>query len=82
MKVAVNGKVVDIEVNGTIPDAPVYVQIKELKQKLADTDYQAIKFAEGELTESEYAPTKAQRKAWRDRINELEKVSSGGIKNV
>ena len=43
-----------------------------LKLKLRDTDYQAIKFAEGEITESEYAEIKAQRRAWRVEINLLE----------
>lgn len=47
-------------------------EIDELKAQLAATDYQAIKYAEGELTEEEYAPTKAQRREWRARINELE----------
>ena len=49
------------------------MQIAELKQKLNDTDYQAIKFAEGWLTDQEYAPIKAQRQLWRDEINKLEK---------
>jgi hypothetical protein len=53
-------------------------EISELKQKLRDTDYQAIKFAEGELSEDEYAYMKAQRRAWRDRINELEGIIGGG----
>lgn len=48
-------------------------KIHELKFKLAETDYQAIKFAEGLITESDYAEVKAQRQAWRDEINELEK---------
>ena len=47
-------------------------EIIALKQQLFATDYQAIKYAEGELTEEEYAETKAKRKAWRERINELE----------
>lgn len=51
-------------------------EIYELKQKLRDTDYQAIKFAEGELPEDEYADMRAQRRAWRDRINELEAAIS------
>ena len=46
-------------------------EIAKLKQKLFDTDYQAIKFAEGLFTAEEYAERKAQRQAWRDRINEL-----------
>lgn len=48
------------------------MKIKELKRNLADTDYQAIKYAEGVLTESEYAPMKAQREKWRAEINALE----------
>ena len=47
-------------------------EIAALKQKLADTDYQAIKYAEGCYTEEEYAPIKAQRQAWRNKINELQ----------
>lgn len=47
-------------------------RIAELKQLLAESDYKAIKFAEGWLTADEYADTKAQRQAWRDEINELE----------
>ena len=47
-------------------------EIVELKRKLSDTDYKAIKYAEGFLTEEEYKETKAQRQMWRDRVNELE----------
>lgn len=47
-------------------------EIEELKQKLKDTDYQAIKYAEGQISDEEYTPIKAERKSWRDRINELE----------
>lgn len=50
----------------------IIMQIDALKEHLKDTDYQAIKYAEGELTESEYAPMKQQRKAWREEIRELE----------
>lgn len=48
------------------------LRIIQLKQLLSDTDYQAIKYAEGVLTEEEYADMKAQRIAWRKEINELE----------
>lgn len=58
-----------------VHEPTVEEQIAELKQKLADTDYQAIKYAEGWITEEEYAPIKAQRQEWRDAINALE---SGG----
>lgn len=47
-------------------------EIARLKEQLTDTDYKAIKYAEGWLTADEYAETKAQRQQWRDRINELE----------
>lgn len=47
-------------------------KIAELKYKLMQTDYQAIKYAEGQLSEEEYAPIKAQRQLWRDEINLLE----------
>lgn len=49
-------------------------EINELKRKLSDTDYKAIKYSEGWLTDEEYAEAKAQREEWRKRINELEKM--------
>lgn len=53
------------------------IEIVILKGKLADTDYKAIKYAEGVMTAAEYAETKAQREAWRNRINTLEKITEG-----
>lgn len=50
----------------------LYIQIGTLKTKLNKTDYQAIKFAEGEMPFEEYAPIKEQRKGWRKEINDLE----------
>ena len=47
-------------------------RIKELKQKLFASDYQAIKYSEGFISEEEYAPIKAERQKWRDEINALE----------
>lgn len=47
-------------------------RIGELKRMLNKTDYQAIKFAEGEMSAEEFAPVKAQRVAWRAEINRLE----------
>lgn len=46
----------------------------ELLQKLRDTDYIAIKIAEGAVEEDEqerYEEIKAQRKEWRDQVNAL-----------
>ncbi len=48
------------------------MQIEGLKQQLANTDYKAIKFAEGLISEEDYAPIKKQRQEWRNRINLLE----------
>lgn len=79
-----NGVVTYLEVNQEAldkynaehPDTPdVEAQIAELKANLADTDYQAIKYAEGWLTDEEYEPIKEQRQAWRDEINELEAMN-------
>lgn len=47
-------------------------QINVLKSKLKATDYKAIKYAEGCLSEEEYAPIKAYRQELRDKINELQ----------
>jgi uncharacterized protein YutD len=47
-------------------------EINAYKQILTNTDYLAIKYAEGELSESEYHDTKVQRRECRDRIHELE----------
>lgn len=52
--------------------AKIDAEIAELKAKLADTDYEAIKHSEGWISDEDYAVIKAQRQAWRDRINELE----------
>ena len=49
-------------------------EIIELKKYLSDTDYKAIKYAEGEITESDYQEVKAQRHDARVRINELESL--------
>ncbi len=47
-------------------------EIWSLKGQLKRTDYQAIKFAEGEMSEEEYAPIRTKRAEWRARINLLE----------
>jgi hypothetical protein len=49
-------------------------EIVELKKYLSDTDYKAIKFAEGEITESDYQEVKSQRHDARTKINELESL--------
>lgn len=47
-------------------------EIEELKTRLLNTDYQAIKYAEGQISEEDYMPIRTQRQEWRNRINELE----------
>ena len=47
-------------------------RINELKAILKATDYQAIKYAEGEMPYEEYAPVRELRKGWRKEINDLE----------
>ena len=47
-------------------------EIQTLKKSLADTDYKAIKYAEGVMADEDYQATGIQRQAWRRRINELE----------
>ena len=47
-------------------------RISELKTNLVITDYKAIKYAEGEISEEEYGPIREQRRAWRVEINTLE----------
>jgi hypothetical protein len=54
-------------------------QIEKLKLLLANTDYKAIKFAEGIISAEEYSPIKTQRQGWRDEINSL--VSRYNLEN-
>ena len=48
------------------------LEITQLKKQLSDTDYKAIKYAEGQISEEDYASVRAERQGYRDRINELE----------
>ena len=50
-------------------------KIAELKEKLAQSDYKAIKYAEGWIDEEDYAPIKAERQEIREKINMLEKAA-------
>ena len=57
------------------------MEIRSFQQLLTNTDYKAIKYAEGAITEEEFAETKAKRQHWRDMINEyqeeLAEIESG-----
>ena len=50
----------------------IWSEINALKQLLTNTDYQAIKFAEEQISQEEFNPIKEKRIQWRARINELE----------
>lgn len=73
MKININGvtREMTAEELKQQPQASVDIQIADLKQQLADTDYKAIKFAEGMISAEDYAEIKAQRQGWRDEINAL-----------
>lgn len=52
--------------------ASINQQIRELQDKLSATDYQALKYSEGWITEKDYTEIKANRQSWRDTINQLQ----------
>lgn len=54
----------------------LFGQKAKLKKALKNTDYRALKYADGCYTEEEYAPYKAEREAWREQIREIEKTFS------
>jgi len=49
-------------------------EINALISLLKNTDYKALKYAEGAITDADYNAIKAQRQAWRARINEIEAI--------
>lgn len=77
MKKYVNGEYIEMtpeeiaELEAMAAQTNPELEINELKQKLADTDYAVIKIAEGSATVDEYADFITQRREWRKRINEL-----------
>ena len=63
---------VDLYTESELAIAANKKRINELKAFLKATDYQAIKYAEGEMPYEEYAPVRELRKGWRKEINDLE----------
>lgn len=51
-----------------------FARIKALKKYLKDTDFRALKYADGCYTEEEYKPYKDARASARTEINEIEKT--------
>ena len=49
-----------------------FIDIHNLKKYLKATDYKAIKYAEGAISEEEYVPIKAERARARETIRRLE----------
>ena len=47
-------------------------RMRTIKHLLSTSDYKAIKYAEGELSEEEYAPIREERQALRDEYNRIE----------
>lgn len=54
----------------------ISVEIEQLKQTIASTDYQVLKYIEGCYTEEEFAEIKAHREMLRNLINEKEQELS------
>lgn len=51
---------------------PLMAEIAECKALLAQSDYKALKHADGAMSDEEYSPIKAKRAEWRSRINAAE----------
>lgn len=73
----VNGVLVERDKYAELAKTRNVERIAELKRKLSETDYQAIKYAEGFISETDYEPIKTQRQAWRDEINQIEAEING-----
>lgn len=55
-------------------------EISENKRLLRDTDYKALKHADGVIPDEEYEEVKEERQTYRDRINELEALLPEALK--
>lgn len=49
----------------------LFTTIYDLKKKLKDTDYIALKAFEGSISEAEFEPIKKQREEWRKEVDAL-----------
>lgn len=50
--------------------------LAEIKVKLADSDYRALKFLDGSYTAAEYEPYRLERIALREKYNAIEKCTT------
>jgi len=71
-----NNCVIDYDNTEDLRKQEIQERIIELKELLKETDYRAIKYAEGCYTEEQYQPYKELRQSYRQEINELEKELS------
>ena len=67
-----NNCVIDYDNTKDVRIKEINDRIFKLKQLLSDSDYRAIKYAEGEYTEEQFAPYKELRRSYRQEINQLE----------
>lgn len=77
MKVCENGICRDMTEEEVVTynvELPPELRIEQLKQNLAETDYNILKIIEGETTITKCAEVITKRKAWRKEINELEEL--------
>ena len=67
-----DGTFVDITVVQETYTIPVEAEIARPKEESNQSDYKAIKYAEGLISEEDYKDIKEDRQRIRNRINELE----------
>lgn len=72
-KLEIRTEVIHHEVATDIRLREIEEELKSFKEMLANTDYKAIKYAEGWYTEEAYLPIKEEREYWRNNIRKLEK---------
>lgn len=68
----INKTVIDYDNSNNTRKEELQRQINHYKSLLFESDYRAIKYAEGIYTEEEYAPYRAERQLYRDEINAFE----------
>ena len=63
-----------IQLNKNIQKENYLQEINNYKMLLEQSDYKALKYFEGFITEEDYKPIKEERQSYRDKINELENL--------
>lgn len=61
------------------PEPPIRIRLAEAMAELAGTDYYALKYIDGELSEGEYAAVRKRRARLRERVRKLEAEQTAGI---